>query len=303
MRGLALAALAAAVIVTAARWGSFVAGGPDSYCYVNQAQRWSAVLTGQGDLQVAEPLAIEAPWPNASLTFAPVGHTASPTVAGAAVPICPAGLSLAMAPFVAVGGPRAAFAVVPLFGVLLVLATFAVGSRYGARIGMAAALLTASSPVFLYQVVQPMSDVPAAALWMLAVACATGTRPRSVLWSGLLTSAAFLVRPRSEEHTSELQSQSNLVCRLLLDSPAPETSTLSLHDALPIYRDGRGAADGVQSRLPLPGRPADERRPGRGLVDARGRVCDRHPPQVGVVERPADQRGDPRAAEIGRAHV
>src|SRR5256886_3723458 len=26
-----------------------------------------------------------------------------------------------------------------------------------------------------------------------------------------------LVRPRSEEHTSELQSQSNLVCRLLLE--------------------------------------------------------------------------------------
>src|SRR2546427_3156491 len=28
---------------------------------------------------------------------------------------------------------------------------------------------------------------------------------------------AFLVAPRSEEHTSELQSQSNLVCRLLLE--------------------------------------------------------------------------------------
>jgi hypothetical protein len=195
MRGFALALLAAAVIVMAVRWGSFVAGGPDSYCYVNQAQRWAAVLTGQGDLQVPEPLALEAPWPNASLTFAPIGHTASPTVAGAAVPICPAGLSLAMAPFVAVAGPKAAFAVVPLFGVLLVLATFVVGSRYGARIGMASALLTASSPAFLYQVVQPMSDVPAAALWMLAIASATGTRPRSVVWSGLLTSAAILVRP------------------------------------------------------------------------------------------------------------
>src|SRR5205085_12516297 len=29
--------------------------------------------------------------------------------------------------------------------------------------------------------------------------------------------AVLLVRPRSEEHTSELQSQSNLVCRLLLE--------------------------------------------------------------------------------------
>src|SRR5688572_11461175 len=39
---------------------------------------------------------------------------------------------------------------------------------------------------------------------------------------------------RSEEHTSELQSQSNLVCRLLLDPPTTEIYTLSLHDALPI---------------------------------------------------------------------
>src|SRR2546430_1938648 len=56
---------------------------------------------------------------------------------------------------------------------------------------------------------------------------------------------------RSEEHTSELQSQSNLVCRLLLekntrsylhscffffnDTATTEIYPLSLHDALPIY--------------------------------------------------------------------
>src|SRR5690242_9635631 len=39
---------------------------------------------------------------------------------------------------------------------------------------------------------------------------------------------------RSEEHTSELQSHVNLVCRLLLDSATTATYTLSLHDALPI---------------------------------------------------------------------
>src|SRR5699024_10444369 len=66
--------------------------------------------------------------------------------------------------------------------------------------------------------------------------------------------------PRSEEHTSELQSRFDLVCRLLLEKKnkntthahtraashfyhAPATTaiyTLSLHDALPIYR-GTGA--------------------------------------------------------------
>src|SRR2546430_3375115 len=36
---------------------------------------------------------------------------------------------------------------------------------------------------------------------------------------------------RSEEHTSELQSQSNLVCRLLLEKKK-KPSTLAIHDSL-----------------------------------------------------------------------
>src|SRR5947207_1069498 len=39
---------------------------------------------------------------------------------------------------------------------------------------------------------------------------------------------------RSEEHTSELQSHSDLVCRLLLSTSIAFLHTLSLHDALPI---------------------------------------------------------------------
>src|SRR5690606_10812964 len=41
-------------------------------------------------------------------------------------------------------------------------------------------------------------------------------------------------KTRSEEHTSELQSRENLVCRLLLDYATLVIYTLSLHDALPI---------------------------------------------------------------------
>src|SRR5690242_7263160 len=44
-----------------------------------------------------------------------------------------------------------------------------------------------------------------------------------------------LLQRRSEEHTSELQSHVNLVCRLLLETATTETYTLSLHDALPIF--------------------------------------------------------------------
>src|SRR5699024_8510983 len=39
---------------------------------------------------------------------------------------------------------------------------------------------------------------------------------------------------RSEEHTSELQSRFDLVCRPLLVRSIPESDTLCLHDALPI---------------------------------------------------------------------
>ena len=129
------------------RWGSFVAGGSDSYCYVHQAERWATLRAPLGGrLQVPEPLALEAPWPDAPLTFAPVGHVPSPTVPGAIVPICPAGLSIAMAPFVVAGGPRAAFLVVPLFGALLVLRDLRVGARFGARVGLASALRHGRQP-------------------------------------------------------------------------------------------------------------------------------------------------------------
>ena len=39
MRGFALALVIGALMVTAVRWGSWVAGGSDSYCYVHQAER------------------------------------------------------------------------------------------------------------------------------------------------------------------------------------------------------------------------------------------------------------------------
>src|SRR2546430_4235825 len=46
---------------------------------------------------------------------------------------------------------------------------------------------------------------------MCASSTASGTRPAAP------TASTWKGTPRSEEHTSELQSQSNLVCRLLLE--------------------------------------------------------------------------------------
>ena len=175
-------------------WGTFAAGGSDSYCYVHQADAWAS-----GRLQAVEPLALQAPWPDPPLTFAPAGHIPSPTVRGAAVPMCPAGLSLVMAPFAYVGTgfrrPDAVFLVVPLFGALLVWSVYLLGRRLSRPVGLASALLAACSPAFLFQLMQPMSDVPAAALWVLAAALATSERPRAPLMAGLATSGAIVIRP------------------------------------------------------------------------------------------------------------
>jgi len=160
---------------------------------VHQASAWAT-----GRLRAVEPLALEAPWPDAPLSFAPAGHIPSPTVRGAIAPVCPAGLSLAMVPFVwagEAGGAGGVFVVVPLFGVLLVWSTYLLGVRFSAPVGLASALLLACSPAFLFQLMQPMSDVPAAALWVLAIATATSGKRRSPLLAGLGASAAIAVRP------------------------------------------------------------------------------------------------------------
>src|SRR5689334_23484049 len=44
-----------------------------------------------------------------------------------------------------------------------------------------------------------------------------------------LSSVAVIVEPRSEEHTSELQSQFHLVCRLLLEKKKPEIQHVNGH--------------------------------------------------------------------------
>jgi hypothetical protein len=186
---LAVAAICATAAAVALRFGSFVAGGSDSYCYVHQAERWAS-----GRLLEPEPLALDAPWPDATLTFAPAGHVPSPIVKGAIVPICPSGLSLLMAPALAVGGRTAMFAVVPLCGVLIVVATFLLARRSGDGVGLASAAVTAASPIFLFQIIQPMSDVPATAFWLMALALAMRTQPAAAA-AGLCGAIAILIRP------------------------------------------------------------------------------------------------------------
>jgi hypothetical protein len=183
------------VIAVGWSWGTHVAGGSDSYCYLNQAE-----LFASGRVRQLQPIAVDAPWPNAALTFLPAGHAPAAGYPGAVVPICPAGYPLIMAGARLIAGRAGMFAVVPLLSGVAVWFTFLLARRLGGpRAGVVAAALLGASPAFLYQVVQPMSDVPALALWLVSI-CLTwraidGTGWRGFAISGAAAGAAILVRP------------------------------------------------------------------------------------------------------------
>jgi hypothetical protein len=171
-------------------WGTFVVGGSDSHCYVGQAQ-----MLASGRLSLAPPIEGSVPWANAPATFAPAGFTAKPPPSGDAVPICPAGLSVLMAVGLELAGPWGVFLVVPLLGGLAVWATYGLACRmYGPIAGLVAAVWLACSPIVLYQIVQPMSDIPAMAWWTFAIVGTVGPRRRPLL-AGLAAAAAILTRP------------------------------------------------------------------------------------------------------------
>ena len=95
-----------------------------------------------------------------------------------------------------VAGPRAVFAVVPMLAALAVWLTFLVGRRLaGPAAGVMAALLLVSSPAFLVGALRPMSDLPAATWWTLALLAATGGGGAWAAVAGAATSLAILTRP------------------------------------------------------------------------------------------------------------
>ena len=134
------------------------------------------------ELQVVEPLALEAPWPDAALTFAPAGHVPSPTVPGALVRSARRAVDRHGAVARGLGGALVARVSrrPALWRAARVVDVYVLGVavRLDASVWRPQ-LLVACSPAFLFQLMQPMSDVPAAALWMLAVASRDRDEPRA----------------------------------------------------------------------------------------------------------------------------
>ena len=164
----------------------------DGYGYVSEVELWL-----RGDLIVPQPGIGAAPWPKAEWTFAPLGYR--PVISNgdwALAPIYSAGLPVLMALAKAAGGQEVMFWVVPACGGLLSWTTFGIGRRLGsARAGLIASWLVATSPAILLMVFQPMSDVPVAAAWALAIFFALGRSSRDVALSGLASALAIVIRP------------------------------------------------------------------------------------------------------------
>ena len=189
--GIVYAAVAASVAAFGVAYGTFAAADTDPYGYVAQAE-----LIAGGSLRLDLRFALDMPWPAADASFVPPGFTVSEP-RGFAVPTYSTGLPLVMAAFQRLAGRReAVFYVVPLLGALAVWMTAWLGARlHGALTGVLAAALLATSPSFLYQITQPVSDVPAAAWWTASLALAVCPGTLSAFGAGAAAAMAVLTRP------------------------------------------------------------------------------------------------------------
>jgi hypothetical protein len=191
--------LACAVAGVGFHWNTRVGGGSDSYGYVSQAEMWRS-----GDLTIAQPWVASLPWPNANWAAAPLGWR--PRIVGEGdqpatsmttmVPKYPPGLPWLMALGKSVAGQAGMFAVGPLAGAIVIAAIFGIGRRLGMPwAGVLAGWLVATSPVFLFMLVQPMSDVPVTAAWAVVFWCLLGATSASALFAGLAAAVAIVIRP------------------------------------------------------------------------------------------------------------
>lgn len=185
------------LVVVAATWtlaagvqfGTYASGGADSYGYVAQAR---LLLQGQLTDRIVVPANFT--WPDVERTLTPLGFvmgTAPRTIA----PQYPPGLPLLLAPLAAFS-ERAIYLLVPVCGALLVWLTYRLGVLLeSSTVGAVAAVVLACNPTVLYQVVQPMSDIPAAACWLASLIVAVRGTTRAGAAAGAIASLAILIRP------------------------------------------------------------------------------------------------------------
>jgi hypothetical protein len=183
-------AVALTAVIVSSTFATRSASGADASGYLTQAAIWHQhrfFLRDELSLFLAGRV-IDWPsedfWLTTPLGWRPVG------VPAMQAPTYPPGLPLLMALPQALGGIGGANAVIIASAGLAVWAT---GMLVGGINGVLAALLLAFSPAFLYQSIQPMSDVPVTAAWMICFLMVT--RTRLSFDAGIVCALAALIRP------------------------------------------------------------------------------------------------------------
>jgi len=187
-----VAGIALASAMVAAVFSTRSAAGADASGYLSEAAAWAEI---QPPIHI-ELLASDYPeldgWITTPLGWRPHDYT-DMSVPGVQVPTYPPGLPMLMAIPHALGGIDGASAVVILSTMIAVIATGLLASQLGGSVaGVIAAVLLAFTPVFLHQSIQPMSDVPVTAAWMM---CFLLVYRKRSFWSGVACALAVLIRP------------------------------------------------------------------------------------------------------------
>lgn len=182
--------IVATVIGTTIRSSIFTAWGADSAGYLAAGRDWAA-----GELFAPASLVFWAPWAIGGQIEAPLGHRVGP-IKGTIVGEYPLGYPLLLAAAIRIEDDFGPFVVAPLFAGLLCWCVFLLATPLGSPwSGVMASALMAGSPITLLHATQPMSDVPAAALWALGWVFALRPGMGAAVASGVSAAAAITVRP------------------------------------------------------------------------------------------------------------
>ena len=185
----ALVIVALAIGITI-RYSIFTAWGTDPAAYIHAGQGWA-----RGDLFVPAEFVFWAPWSLDGEADSPLGHRPGPTK-GTIVGQYPLGYPLLIAAAIRIGGDLGAYVVAPLCLGLLTWCAFLLASQLsGPWAGVMASVLVALNPVTLLNATQPMSDVPAAALWAAAWVFALYARTSAAASAGIAVTGAIMIRP------------------------------------------------------------------------------------------------------------
>jgi len=182
-----VAGVAVLSVFTAGAFMTRSAAGADASGYISEAATLSSGRLFQAD-ELAELRRGHDPYLTSPLGWRPAGDDRQ-------APTYPPGLPMLMVIPHAIAGVNGASAVVILAAGIAIVATGLLAFQLAGSIAaVIAAAFIAFTPVFIHQSIQPMSDVPVTAAWMLCFLM-LGRGGSSDLLAGIACASAVLIRP------------------------------------------------------------------------------------------------------------